>query len=115
MNFITAVGTFLTTLHAGYAGHKIDMEIAKKRGVDAKTLESVFSEKMKVTFRNALFLGAGAFFITNQIPCAFELSVATFEVLYMVSPYTFDKILIKAGANQGRKAEENKVPITTES
>jgi len=115
MNFITAVGTFLTTVHAGYTGHNIDKEIAKKRGVDEIKLDKVFKDKMKGTFRNALFLGLGAFFITNQIPCAFELSVATFEALYMLSPYTFDKILIRAGANQGRKTEENTDLVTTES
>ncbi len=115
MNFITAVGTFLTTVHAGYTGHNIDKEIAKKRGVDEIKLDKVFKDKMKGTFRNALFLGLGAFLITNQIPCAFELSVATFEALYMLSPYTFDKILIRAGANQGRKTEENTDLVTTES
>jgi len=103
MNTITAIGTFLTTMHAGYTRHRIDYEIAKKRGVDEKTLDKVLKEKMKGSFRNALILGAGAFFITNQIPCAFELSVATFEVLYMLSPYTFDKILIKAGAQRKRE------------
>ncbi|HPR99886.1 MAG TPA: hypothetical protein PLU63_03690, partial [Candidatus Woesebacteria bacterium] len=115
MNFITAVGTFLTTVHAGYTRHNIDKKIAEKRGVDQIKLDKVFKDKMKETFRNALFLGLGAFFITNQIPCAFELSVATFEALYMLSPYTFDKILIRAGANQGRKTEENTDLVTTES
>lgn len=115
MNFITAVGTFITTMTAGYTRHNIDMQIARKRGTDEIKLEKVLMNKMKETFRNALFLGMGAFFITNQIPCAFELSVATFEILYMLSPYTFDKILIRAGANRGRKVEENKDLITTES
>lgn len=115
MNFITAVGTFLTTIHAGYTRHNIDKEIAKKRGVEEIKLDKVFKEKMRGTFRNALFLGAGAFFITNQIPCAFELSVATFEALYILSPYTFDKILIRAGANAGRKVEENLDLETTQS
>jgi len=115
MNFITAVGTFITTMSAGYTRHNIDMQIARKRGTEEIKLEKVLKDKMKGTFRNALFLGMGAFFITNQIPCAFELSVATFEALYILSPYTFDKILIRAGANRGRKVEENKDLITTES
>lgn len=115
MNFITAVGTFITTLHAGYTRHKIDMEIAKKRGVGKEKLEGVLKDKMKGSFRNATILGIGAFLITNQIPCAFELSVATFEALYILSPYTFDKILIRAGAVQGKKNEENNNLVTTES
>ena len=104
MNTITAIGTFLTVIHASYTRHRIDYEIAKKRGVDGETLNKVLKEKMKGSFRNAFLLGAGAFFVTNQIPCAFELSVATFEVLYILSPYTFDKILIRAGAQ--KKKEE---------
>jgi len=104
MNTITAIGTFLTTMHAGYTRHRIDMEIAKKRGIEGSALEGVFKEKMRGSFKNAVILGAGAFFITNQIPCAFELSVATFEALYILSPYTFDKILIRAGA-QVKKTE----------
>lgn len=51
---------------------------------------------MRQSIKNAVILGLGAFFITNQIPCAFELSVATFEVLYIISPYTFDRFLIGA-------------------
>jgi len=102
MNMITAIGTFLTTIHAGYTRHRIDAEIARKRAVDEKIVNKVFSEKMRGSFRNALILGAGAFLVTNQIPCAFELSVATFEMLYILSPYTFDKILIRAGANKPR-------------
>jgi len=105
MNTITAIGTFLTTMHAGYTRHRIDMEIARTRGVDEKTMEGVFKEKMKGSFKNAVILGAGAFLITNQIPCAFELSVACFEVLYILSPYTFDKILIRAGG-QAKKVED---------
>jgi hypothetical protein len=98
MNFITAIATFITTVHAGYTRHRIDSEIAKRRGVPVDVINKVFKDKMRTSFKNALLLGAGAFFITNQIPCAFELSVAMFELLYILSPYTFDKILIRAGA-----------------
>jgi len=106
MNMVTAVGTFLTTLHAGYTRARIDTEIAEKRGIDEKIRKSVMKSKMRRSFKNALILGAGAFLLTNQIPCAFELSVAMFEVLYILSPYTFDRILINAGANRQKKVEE---------
>jgi hypothetical protein len=104
MNLITAIGTFLTVMHASYTRHRIDAEIARKRMVEEKFVSKIFKEKMRGGFRNALILGVGAFLVTNQIPCAFELSVATFEVLYILSPYTFDKILIRAGA-QAKKVE----------
>ena len=103
MNFITAVGTFITTMHAGYTRIRIDREIALARGLERSKINMVAKDKMRQTLRNALFLGAGAFFITNQIPCAFELSVATFELLYILSPYTFDKLLVRMGAPKNKK------------
>jgi len=48
-------------------------------------------------------LGIGAYFVTNQIPAAFELSVATFEAIYIVSPYSFDLILKSAQAKVKNK------------
>ena len=57
-------------------------------------------------------MGIGAFLITNQIPCAFELSVATFEVLYILSPYTFDKLLIRAGAGGWADQRVEEVVVT---
>lgn len=114
MNTITAIGTFITTLHAGYTRHRINREIALKNGLESVAVQRVFYEKMRVSFRNAIFLGLGAFFITNQIPCAFELSVATFEILYILSPYTFDQILIRA-ATRRNKSELGKNYVTEAS
>ncbi len=93
MNFVTAIGTFITTLHAGYKNNSYAAKQAKSAGIDPKVVSKVFSEKMKNSLKNALILGAGAFFITNQIPSAFELSVATFEVMYMIYPYTLGRLL----------------------
>ncbi len=100
MNTITAIGTFLTVMHASYTRHRIDVAIAEKKGIPSDIIYKVFKGKMEQSFKNAVILGIGAFLITNQIPCAFELSVATFEVLYILSPYTFDKILVGAGAKE---------------
>jgi len=96
MNFVTAVGTFITTVHAGYKNNSLAAQQAKIAGIDPNIIKKVFKEKMETSFKNALILGAGAFFITNQIPSAFELSVATFEVMYMIYPYTFGKIITAA-------------------
>ncbi len=104
MNFITAVGTFITTIHAGFKKIKIDSEILRLRGVSEEVITNLSQKKSRQSLRNALVIGAGAFFVTNQIPCAFELSVATFELIYIISPYTFDKILIRAGAKQHKLA-----------
>ncbi len=93
MNFVTAVGTFITTIHAGYKNNSLAANQAKLSGIDPKVIKKVFSDQMKNSIKNAFILGLGAFFITNQIPSAFELSVATFEAIYMVYPYTFGRFV----------------------
>ena len=104
MNFVTAVGTFLTTIHAGYKNNSNDAKVAKLAGIDPKIVSKVFREKMRTSLKNALVLGGGAFFITNQIPSAFELSVATFEVMYMIYPYTLGR-LVTLGSKNVKKNE----------
>lgn len=96
MNFITAVGTFLTTVHAGYTHNSLASGEARKAGIAPEIITLVFKANMRQSVKNAVILGMGAFLITNQIPCAFELSVATFEVLYIISPYTFDRFLVSS-------------------
>ncbi len=93
MNFVTAVGTFLTTVHAGYFSNRKAIIAAQKKNIPQNIIESVTRKNMGVSIKNAFILGLGAFFITNQIPSAFELSVATFEFMYIIYPYTFDKML----------------------
>lgn len=93
MNFVTAVGTFITTIHAGYKNNSLAANHAKLAGIDPRIIKKVFSDQMRISFKNALILGTGAFLITNQIPSAFELSVATFEIIYMIYPYTFGRFV----------------------
>jgi len=100
MNFTTAVGTFIVTLHAGYKGNSDIAKEALATGIPKKIVDKVFHDKMTQTFKNAIILGLGAFFITNNIPSAFELSVTTFEIMYMIYPYTFGLALKKMGAIQ---------------
>ncbi|OGL53807.1 hypothetical protein A3K55_00820 [Candidatus Shapirobacteria bacterium RBG_13_44_7] len=95
MNFITAIGTFITTLHAGYTHGSLVAAEGRRNNIPENIILRVFRAHMRQSFKNALILGAGAFLVTNHIPCAFELSVATFEVLYILSPYTFNRLLPK--------------------
>ncbi len=111
MNFVTAVGTFLTTIHAGYKNSTNDAKVAKLAGIDPKIVSRVFREKMRTSLKNALVLGGGAFFITNQIPSAFELSVATFEVMYMIYPYTLGRLLT-LGTQKVKNQETQNVSIS---
>ena len=100
MNFTTAVGTFIVTMHAGYKNNSDAAKGAAKSGIPANIIKKVFREKMQQSLKNAIVLGLGAFFITNNIPSAFELSVTTFEIMYMIYPYTFGLALKKMGAVQ---------------
>ena len=111
MNLVTAVGTFITTLHAGYKNNSYAAKQAKIAGIDHKIVNKVFGEKMRNSLKNALILGAGAFLITNQIPSAFELSVATFEVMYMIYPYTFGRFLT-FGSQNIKNISPQDVPTT---
>jgi len=89
MNLITAIGTFITTLHAGYVSASKASDNARKAAIPDDIINRVYKDKMENSFKNAVILGIGAYAITSNIPSAFELSVATFEVLYIVSPYLF--------------------------
>jgi len=93
MNFVTAVGTFITTIHSGYKHNSLDAKEAKLAGIAPEIINKVFRENMRNSLKNALILGAGAFFLTNNIPSAFELSVATFEIMYMIYPYTLGRLV----------------------
>jgi hypothetical protein len=119
MNFITAVGTFLTTLMAGYKHNSIASTNLRQGGVSEEVIEKIFRDKMRQSLSNGLLLGAGAFFITNQIPSAFELSVAMFELLYIISPYTFDRFLVQVANKSSTKTavatSETAPAVTTES
>lgn len=106
MNFITAVGTFLTTIMAGYKHNSIASANLAAGGVEKEVIDRIFREKMRQSVNNGLLLGTGAFFITNQIPSAFELSVATFELLYIISPYTFDRFLLQVASKTGSKDDK---------
>jgi hypothetical protein len=48
---------------------------------------------VKNTFKKAAFLGLGAYFITNLIPSAFELSIFTLEIISFLSPFTLDRMI----------------------
>lgn len=96
MNLITAIGTFLTTVIAGYKAVSISSKNLTLAGVDDDTVTKIATTQMRQSYKNGLILGAGAYLVTSQIPSAFELSVATFEVLYILSPLTFDRFLVSA-------------------
>lgn len=96
MNLITAIGTFLTVMIAGLKDNSIAAKNLKSSGVDPEVVAQIIRGRSRQSFQNALILGIGAYVVTSQIPSAFELSVATFEVIYILSPFTFDRLLSHA-------------------
>lgn len=110
MNLITAIGTFLTAFHAGTKRSLELAKKAKKAKIPDEIIKKVAKDYFHQTLQNSLILGAGAYFVTNQIPSAFELSVATFEAIYMISPYTFDKLVDRG--SQKMTVEEVKIEDT---
>lgn len=111
MNTITALGTFFTTMHFGFSQNRKAEKEAREAEIPKDIIAKVSEKNIKNSFRNAVVLGIGAFFLTNQIPCAFELSVAMFEVLVILSPYTFDRLFKQKKAKI--KAEEITAVETT--
>lgn len=100
MNFTTAVATFFLTVHSGYKSNKEASHQALHSGIPDNIVKKVYRDKMRQSLKNGIVLGLGAFFITNQIPSAFELSVTTFEIMSIIYPYTFGLVLKKMGAVQ---------------
>lgn len=96
LNLVTAIATFFTTIHAGLKRNGLAIREAKLAQIPKDIIQKVSRQNMQNSFKNAVILGLGAFLITNQIPSAFELSVATFEAIYIISPYTFDQVIKSA-------------------
>ena len=110
MNIVTAIGTFIVTLHAGYKNNSEVSKKAELSNIPPEVIKKVFKDKMGQSFKNAIILSLGAFFITNNIPSAFELSVTTFEVMDMIYPYTFGLIIKKNNQKDPPQPVENIEP-----
>ncbi len=95
LNTITALATFLTLLWFGVQRIKVKGEKAKEKQVPPEIIDATQKEMFKDTVFTAALVGLGAFYVTNQIPSAFELSIFTLEVIAMFSPLTLDKFILK--------------------
>lgn len=93
-NSLTATMTFITLMWFGMQKIKRKTKLAENRNVDPKAIQLTQRSMFKETLMSSCFVGLGAFYITNQIPCAFELSIFTFEVISMLSPLTLDKAIM---------------------
>lgn len=95
-NSVTAVMTFLTLIWFGVNRIRRDSIIAREKGIDEKHIATIQRSMFGDNFRSAVLVGLGAFFITNQIPSAFELSIFTLEMISLISPLTLDPLIFRS-------------------
>lgn len=93
-NRITAIATFLTILYFGIQKNVRKAHLAEKAGLPTNIIDQTQKEMLKETLKNSTLIGLGAYFITNQIPSAFELSIFTLEIISLASPWTLDKVIL---------------------
>jgi hypothetical protein len=93
-NTVTALATFFTLMWFGVNDILKKGKIAKSMGIPQRRIDKTQMSLFKGKITNATFIGMGAYFITNQIPCAFELSIFTLEVISLFSPFTLDKLIL---------------------
>ncbi len=97
LNAVTAIVTFLTLLWFGYRRILRVSDLARQAGVSSEVIEKTERRLFSDSVKSSILVGLGAYFITNHIPSAFELSIFTFEVIALASPLTLDKIALRLG------------------
>jgi hypothetical protein len=95
-NFFTAVVATLTIIWLSLPKIIEKGRLAQEAGIEERIIYDTQKDMLKTTIVSAVFIGLGAFFITNQIPSAFELSIFTFEVIVLFAPLTLDRVIIKS-------------------
>lgn len=111
-NTVTAIATFITLMWHGVPRIVRKGQLAEKLGVPTRVIELTQMDMLKETLFTSTMVGLGAFFITNQIPSAFELSIFTLEVISLAAPFTLDQIVLKGLAVA--KTEESEADILHE-
>mgnify|MGYP005841239585 CR=1 FL=1 len=95
LNTVTAIATFIMVIWFGLQDIIRQGKLARDKGMNESLIDLTQSEMFKSNLFNGVMIGLGAFFITNLIPSAFELSIFTFELIAILSPFTLDKFVLK--------------------
>lgn len=109
-NFITAVATTFTVLWLKIPQIFVKSGLAREAGVSEAIIAKTQRDMFANTLRNAVVIGLGAYFITNQIPSAFELSIFTLEVISLLAPLTLDRMITNAKKPQLFSQEKEAAP-----
>ena len=94
-NMITAITTFFIVLWLDLPKIAQKVKIIKLKNISQNIMSKIKVKLLKNSLQKAVFLGLGAYFITNLIPCAFELSIFTLEMISIFSPLTLDRAIFK--------------------
>jgi len=95
LNSITAIMTFLTLVWINLPRIRKKVELARAAGFDKKVISKTQAELFRQTLMFAGIVGVAAFYVTNLIPSAFELSIFTLEIISLLSPLTLDRAILK--------------------
>ncbi|MCC6710803.1 MAG: hypothetical protein IT416_00395, partial [Candidatus Pacebacteria bacterium] len=108
-NTVTAIATFITMLWHSIPKIVRKGHLAEKLGIKTSIIERTQKDMFKESLFTATLVGLGAFFITNQIPSAFELSIFTLELISLLSPFTLDKLVLGSLAVKKEEVNEEEV------
>jgi hypothetical protein len=95
-NTITAIATALTILWLDIPVILKKVQLAHDSQIDLHVIRATQTQLFAETIRSAIVVGLGAYFITNKIPCAFELSIFTLEIISWLSPLTLDRFILSS-------------------
>jgi len=94
-NIITAICTFLATISAGIASNRELINEARSNNIPEESIRKVTRQHLKKSAQNGFFLSVFALWVTRLMPCSHDLSVLSFEAIYLISPLTFDRLIKK--------------------
>lgn len=104
LNSITAIATFFTLIWNNLPKIRKKISLARAAGYDKEVIRRTEKGLFQETLKVATVVGLGAFYITNLIPSAFELSIFTLEIISWTSPLTLDKVIL---SRVGKKEEKD--------
>lgn len=93
-NITTAIATFLATIYSGFQHSREGIKEARANKIPEDIIKRVARQKINRSFKNGFFLALFAYFLTHLMPCSHDLSVLSFEFIYIIAPYTIDRLVI---------------------
>lgn len=93
-NMITSIIAFFLIIWVSLPKMAKKTDLARAAGIEEAIIRRTEKVMLSDTLKAATLVGAGTFFITNQIPSAFELSIFTLETISLFSPLTLDRVIL---------------------